>query len=92
MKLQLCALALLGALLVSVLAPLHSAQAARPSGTLSTPVTGTTAAGYTFTGALNITKFAVQYGQLVTVGTLTGTLTSALGGLIGNVTQAWRCR
>ena len=37
----------------------------------------------TFNGVLTITNFAVQNGQIVAIGTLTGTLTDALG----NVTQ-----
>lgn len=51
------------------------------------PVTGTSAAGGTFTGALSITRFAVQNGQLVANGLLSGTLTDALGNIIGTVTN-----
>lgn len=51
------------------------------------PVTGTSATGGTFTGALSITRFAVQNGQLVANGLLSGTLTDALGTIIGTVTN-----
>src|SRR5262249_17592005 len=44
------------------------------------PITGSIANnGGTFTGALDITRFAVQNGQLVALGNLTGTLTPTLG-------------
>ena len=55
---------------------------------ISTPVTGTIANGGTFDGTFSITKFVSRRGQLLAVGTLTGTLTDALGGTIGTVTQS----
>jgi hypothetical protein len=64
-------------------------SAAKPSSAgITTPVTGTLANGGAFTGDLNLTQFAVQNGQLVALGTLTGTLTDALGGVLGTVNQA----
>ena len=38
-----------------------------------------------FAGNLNIQKFAVQNNQLVAVGTLTGVVKNATGGIIGNI-------
>jgi hypothetical protein len=59
---------------------------------LSVPITGTLtdaqgAAG-TFVGRFGIQRFTVQNGQLAAVGTLTGTLTNATGGVIGTVSQS----
>ena len=65
------------------------ATAAQTTSDLTTPITGTIAnAGGTFTGTLDITRFANQGGQLVAIGTLSGTLTDALGNVIGTVTNA----
>jgi hypothetical protein len=72
---------------ILVAAPLNS-QAARPgagSG-LSTPVTGAFDGG-TFSGDLTITRFATQAGELVAVGTVSGTLTDLAGNVIGTVTN-----
>lgn len=49
------------------------------SSSLQVPITGTVAGGGTLSGVLNITKFAVQNGQLAAIGTLTGILTNAQG-------------
>jgi hypothetical protein len=93
MKQRLSALALLAALACAVLvAPLsvgaapREAPAAATQG-VSVPVNYTSALG-SFTGAFNITRFAVQGGQLVAIGTLTGTVTDALGNTVGTVSQA----
>lgn len=51
------------------------------------PVTGTVANGGTFAGTLQITSFAVQSGQLVANGLLSGTLKDALGNTIGTVSN-----
>jgi hypothetical protein len=51
------------------------------------PVTGTVANGGTFTGTATITQFVVQNGQLMAVGTVSGTLTDALGNVIGTVSN-----
>jgi hypothetical protein len=91
MKLRLGVLA---ALLVtaSALVVAPTVSAAQPStGTTTVPVTGTftNAAGLgTVTGALDVTQIAVQNGQLVAIGTLTATLTDALGTVLGTTTQA----
>jgi hypothetical protein len=50
-------------------------------------VTGTIPGGGSFAGTLNITRFVNQGGNLVAVGTLSGTLRNAAGGLIGTVTN-----
>ena len=47
--------------------------------TASVLMTGSTAAGDAFSGVLKITNFAVQNGQILAQGTLTGTLRSASG-------------
>ena len=70
------ALVLLGALLM-----LRGNAVAQTNPFLDIPVTGTFAGG-TFAGTLDITRFAVQNGQLVARGTLTGTLTG-----VGSVTH-----
>jgi hypothetical protein len=63
--------------------------AARSSGSVTQAVTGaiTDPVGGTFSGLLTITRFANQNGQLVAVGTLSGTLTDALGNTIGTITN-----
>jgi len=53
---------------------------------IAAPGTGTTTG--TFSGALTVTRFASQNGQLVAVGTLSGTLTNALGQVIGTITDS----
>ncbi|WP_151754791.1 hypothetical protein [Dictyobacter vulcani] len=65
----------------------HAQATAPTSGTLTQPVTGTTANGGTFSGAYTVTKFVSQNGQLNAVGTLNGTLTNATGQVVGNVTN-----
>src|SRR5579859_4782851 len=81
MRLRLLSLALaLGVLSTLVAAPLAANAAPSTTNTLTAPVTGTIAnGGGTFAGTVNITRFANQNGQLVAIGTLTGTLTNALG-------------
>jgi hypothetical protein len=65
-----------------------TASAAPGSTDLSAiPVTGTTASGGTFSGTYDLTRFAIQNGQLVGVGTLSGTLTDATGAVVGTVTN-----
>ena len=75
----------LGAVLV--IAPLAPAAPPSPSSNLTTPITGTTANGGSFTGTFTLQRFTTQNGQLAAVGTLTGTITDALGNVIGTVTQ-----
>jgi hypothetical protein len=60
--------------------------ARQSSGLLSNlPVTGALAGGGTFEGLLSITNLALQNGQLVASGTLTGTATQA--GVVTQITQ-----
>jgi len=59
---------------------------ARKQAAVSVPVVGSGTAG-TFTGALNITSFAVQNGQVVALGTVSGVLTNAAGA-VTSVVQA----
>jgi hypothetical protein len=67
------ALALAFALLIPA-----SARAAQPG--VSVPIVGTVGGGGgTFSGVFTATSFAIQNGQLVAVGTLTGALTTAAG-------------
>jgi hypothetical protein len=56
-----------------------AAQGQSPSQGVSIPVVGTVVGGGTFTGALNITSFAVRDGQVVALGTVTGVATNAAG-------------
>jgi hypothetical protein len=67
-----------------------TAQAAKSSATL--PVTGTgitTLAGapVTFAGQLTIDRFVRQGGQILAIGSLTGTVTDAAGMVVGTVTN-----
>jgi len=65
---------LLGTSPVAMAAP---AQAKRQA--VSVPVVGSVLGGGTFNGALNITSFAVQNGQVVALGTLSGVANNAAG-------------
>ena len=69
----------LGALMMAFLLP--TAVAAKPpaAGSLTTAVTGTVDGGGTFVGTLEITRFAQRAGDLVALGQLTGTVTTAAG-------------
>jgi hypothetical protein len=81
--LRLTGLAALAAI-VGVLAFASAGVAAPPSaGTnaVTVPITTTDLTG-TFNGVLSITQFAVQNGQVVALGTLTGTVTTAAGDVI----------
>jgi hypothetical protein len=90
MNLRLYFTALAVASVALVFAPIAPSAPAAKSGpsALTTPVTGTAVDGSTLTGVLSITDVIVQNGQLVAVGTLTATLTDALGNVIATVTQA----
>ena len=57
-------------------------EAAAPK--VSIPVVGTTAVGGAFSGVFNLASFAVQNGQVVALGTISGVLTSAEG-VVGSV-------
>jgi len=83
-------------LLLAILAPLAVANAAPGGGpgsaaALQLPITGTftdAANGIgTFTGTLNLQRFALQNGNLVAVGTLVGTLTDAAGNVLGTIVR-----
>src|SRR5262245_43169145 len=89
MRLRLLSFALaLGLISTLIAAPLAANAAPPTTHTLTQPVTGTIAnGGGTFAGTLNITQFAAQNGQVVAIGTLTGTLTNAAGQVIGTVTD-----
>jgi hypothetical protein len=82
------------ALSAFTLAPLSAAAAptVQPSAasvTQNIPITGTIPAnaGNTFAGVLNVTNVAVQNGQLVANGTLSGTLNDLNGQPLGTVTD-----
>jgi len=88
MKVRQSLLALL--LCASLLTPMAAMSAPirpepAPSG-ISVPVVGTVVGG-TLNAVFNLTRFAVQNGQLVAVGTLTGTLTNAAGVISSFVTN-----
>jgi len=88
MKRRLTLLATIASLVaaLSVLVVAAPATAAPPAATLGN-LTGTTAAGGTFTGSLTNTRFVNQNGVVTLVGNLTGTLTSAAGAVVGSVTN-----
>ena len=50
-------------------------------------IAGVTDAGGAFTGTFDLNRVRVQGGELVAVGTLTGTLTDAAGAVVGTVTN-----
>jgi hypothetical protein len=56
-----------------------TAAAAPKSPAASIPVVGTVVGGGSFSGVLNITSFAVQNGQVVAIGTVSGVVTNAAG-------------
>ena len=51
----------------------------------SIPVTGTTDDGGTFDGTLTVSRFVTRNGDLFAIGRLTGTVTDAQGGTVGQV-------
>jgi hypothetical protein len=77
-------------LCLSLLTPLAAttatAQPAPPNSALSIPVVGTVAGG-TLNAVFNLTRFAVQNGQLVAVGTLVGTITNTATGITTSFLQ-----
>ena len=56
------------------------AYAANPKTAVSIPVVGTVLQGGTFSGVMNITGFAVQNGQVVALGTVSGVATTTANG------------
>jgi hypothetical protein len=83
-------LLLAAAMLGTMLLVPATANAANPSTGYSIPVTQGVAGDWSFVGTANVTRVAVQNGQLVAVGTLTGTLTNILAGTSALVSQAFR--
>ena len=65
------------AIVAAVVSP--TVSAAPPAPPLSIPVVGTGPTGATFAGTMTLTSFAVQNGQVVARGLLTGILTDAAG-------------
>ena len=76
--------------LIALLFAPYMALAAKPGG-LAVPITGTftdaLGGAGTFTGTLDIQRFATQNGQIVAVGTLTGTLTDSVGTVLGSIVR-----
>jgi hypothetical protein len=58
-----------------------------PNPLVGIPVTGTLSGNRTFTGTLDIVRFAVRDGQLVAVGELSGTVTNAAGNVVRTITD-----
>jgi hypothetical protein len=65
----------------------HAVAARQPGASLTQAITGSILGGGTFTGTLNITRFANVNGVLTAIGTLTGTLKNAAGMVLGTVTD-----
>lgn len=81
-------LGLVASLFLLVLAPASQAQAPPRGGLLSDiPVTGDLADGGTFEGVLSITDLAVENGELLVSGVLTGTATQ--DGVVTQITQTF---
>src|SRR2546421_3719887 len=77
---------LVAPLTVSTAAPRSSSTAATTATSFTNvPVHGVFGSGGTFRGKLNITKVATSNGQLVAVGTLSGTARRASGAVVGTV-------
>ena len=90
MKLRLILLTLVVALtgsLVFAAAGTAAPPAATATNTTSVPIVGTLPGGGTFNGTFNLQQITTQNGQLAAVGTLSGTLTDALGNVIGTVSN-----
>lgn len=96
-RVRLIAIALFVSIMgVALLMPLATGTAkaapAAASPFTNIPVTATisNAAGTvgTFTGTMNITRFVTRNNQLMALGTVSGTLTSATGQKLGSVTNA----
>jgi hypothetical protein len=81
---RLTTLALLFALILIPLAPTLTAQGRgggnNPSSGLAIPVVGS-GSGLTFTGVFDLQRFVERDGFVSAVGTLTGTVTNAAGGV-----------
>ena len=80
MLIAISSVSVLGVAAAATKAPMPAAPPLNVTGTIAN-------AGGTFAGTFNITRFAVQNGNLVAIGSLTGTLLDPLGQVIGNVTN-----
>ena len=90
MKHRLVSLALLVALLGALMvAPLTRGAAAQSSASTfaGIPISGTIEGVSSFVGTFTVERFAVQGGQLVAIGTLTGELTNLLTREVQQVSQ-----
>jgi len=63
----------------------HALLLTQGPGGVTVPVAGTTSKGGKFTGAFNIKQFNVVNNQIVAVGTLTGTIQTGAGNVIGTI-------
>jgi hypothetical protein len=88
------ALAFIVTLLLMLPMTAGMAQAQQPAGGLTIPITGTFTDALggvgNFAGTFDLQRFAVQNGQIVAVGTLTGTLTDSAGTALGSVVRTVR--
>ena len=71
-------------LALSLLVP-SAAHAQGQASPLSIPIVGTAIGGGTFSGVFTLASFAVQNGQVVAVGTLSGVVTNAAGVVLGSI-------
>jgi hypothetical protein len=69
----------LALIFAGLLAPLSATAASAASAATQMPVTGSAVGGGGLTGTFSLTKFATANGQIVAVGTITGTVTNATG-------------
>jgi hypothetical protein len=74
----IAALAVVAVIMLGIATPPVSAQFRNPPN-IALPVVGTVATGETFAGTMTLTSFAVQDGQVVARGILTGLLTNTAG-------------
>jgi hypothetical protein len=65
-----------------------AASAAPPAPDVDSIIVGGTSSTGTFAGTFDLTRFAVQNGALVAVGTLTGTFTDTATGVVTTITDA----
>jgi hypothetical protein len=90
-KLKLGLITLLVVALTAVAAVAPTAEAASPAtGGITVPITSTPTASSTAiltNGQFTVASFQVVNGQLVAVGTLTGTVTDLAGNVIGTINQ-----
>ena len=77
-------LAMNGTMLLSA----GAASAAPPAPDVDSILVGGTSSTGTFAGTFDLTRFAVQDGALVAVGTLTGTFTDTATGVVTTITDA----